>query len=315
MKFKDLKVGDNNIELYALVLDCKLKQTVNQTPYYGLSITDGTDTADARIWSVNITSNLENQTITAGEVYHLTVRVNDYAGKNQIIITKIENATKEEVDWSIFYKTAPVSEESLKTSIKEFINEISNPILKKIVVELIGNNAERYFKHQAAITMHHNYQGGLAYHILSMLKLAKQLIESYEGLNKDLLYSGILVHDIGKIVEITADKTPTYSKEGNLLGHIVVGVTMVQQAIDKYNFNGTEEAVALLHLMSAHHGELEYGSPKEPLIAEALALYLIDLMDSKLAGTLEFVMKAEKGTYTSPIPTLNKKSLYVPDIK
>ena len=315
MKFRELKVGDNNIELYALVIDCKQKQTVNQTPYFGLTISDGTDTADARIWSVSLVNTLAKGEIENGNVYKLTVKVNDYAGKNQIIINKIEDIDPNLVDVSQFFKSAPISIDTMKAKISSTIESISNPILKKIVVDLIGQKMDTYFVHQAAITMHHNYMGGLAYHVYSMLNIADQLIVNYPALNADLLRSGILIHDIGKTVEITSSKTPTYSKEGNLLGHIVIGLTMLSDVVRANGFENTEEALALEHMIASHHGELEFGSPKEPLIMEALALYLIDLTDSKLAGTCEFVEKAELGTYTNPIPTLGKKCLYVPKIK
>ncbi len=315
MKFKELKVGDNNVSLYALVHDSKIKQTVNQTPYYGLVLSDGEDFADARIWTVNIVQALNGGEIEVGNVYKLTIKVNDYAGKNQIIITKIEDIEDGEVDLSKFYRTAPMELEILKEKIKDKIKSINNPTLKKIVVDLIGNDADRYFVHQAAITMHHNYMGGLAYHVYSMLNLADVVINNYPGINKDLLVAGVLIHDIGKTVEITNDKTPTYSKEGNLLGHIVIGITKLQDVIRDNHFQNSEEALALLHMIAAHHGELEYGSPKEPMMFEALALHLIDLMDSKLAGTSGYVTKAEKGAYTQPIPTLSKKSLYVSNIE
>ena len=315
MKFKELKVGDNNIELYALVIDCKTKQTVNQTPYYGLILSDGEDQADARIWTVSLVNNLKDKAIVPGEVYKFTVKVNDYAGKNQIIIGQVEDVDPNQVELSSFYKSAPISEEQLRTEIKSFIKMIKNPILQKIVVELIGKNADKYFRHQAAITMHHNYRSGLAYHVYSMLKLAKQAVSNYPQLNADLLYSGILIHDIGKTIEITDNKTPSYSLEGNLLGHIVIGLTMLSEVIKQFGFENTDEAIALQHMIAAHHGELEYGSPKEPMILEALALYLFDLTDSKLAGTCEIVGKTEKGTYTTQIPTLGRKTLYVPKIE
>lgn len=314
MKFKDLKVGDSNVELYALVIDCKTKQTVNQTPYFGLTISDGDDQADARIWTVNIVNTLKDKAIIPGEVYKFVVKVNDYAGKNQIIIGQVEDVDPNVVDLSSFYKSAPITEEELRKEIKGYIQQISNPVLKKIVVDLIGKNADKYFRHQAAITMHHNYRSGLAYHVYSMLKLAKQMVENYPALNPDLLYSGILIHDIGKTVEITSDKTPSYSLEGNLLGHIVIGLTMLAEVVKENGFEKTEEAIALEHMIAAHHGELEYGSPKEPMIAEAVALYLIDLTDSKLTGITEIVSKTEKGTYTTPVPTLGRKALYVPKI-
>ena len=313
MKFKDLKVGDSNIVLNALVLDCKIKQTVNQTPYYGLTITDGEESLDARIWTVSIVNNLEKKEIEVGEVYELTVKVNDYAGKNQIIITKIAEHDPT-LDLSIFFKTAPIERAELEKYIDSKINSLNNLTLKNIVSTIVHKCRNAYFTHQAAVTMHHNYIGGLAHHVYSMLKIGEVLINNYPALNQDLLFSGIIIHDIGKIYEIQDGKAPTYSKEGNLLGHIVIGMNMLNEVINELGYQNSDEALSLMHMIASHHGELEFGSPKEPLIIEAVALHYIDLMDAKLAGSADFVAKTEQGEYTSQIPSLNKKSLYVPKI-
>lgn len=313
MKFKELKVGDTNIVLNALVIDCKIKQTVNQTPYYGLTISDGEDTCDARIWSVSLVNNLRAEKIENGEVYKLTVKVNDYAGKNQIIITRIEDHD-EDLDLSQFFKAAPIDQKELREYIETVMDSIQNPVLKKIVFDLIEPRKDLYFNHPAAITMHHNYIGGLAHHVYSMLKIAETLCQIYPTLNYDLLVSGILIHDIGKTVEITKSKSPTYSKEGNLLGHIVIGMNMLSEVLNLNGYQESDEGLALMHMIASHHGELEYGSPKEPIILEALALHLIDLTDAKLAGCTEYVSKTAKGTYTNPIPSIGKKPYYVPNI-
>ncbi len=314
-KFKDLKVGDNNIELLALVTDCKVRQTVNQTPYYGLIISDGDTLSDARIWTVNLVNELADKEIKIGTVYKLTIKVNEYGGKNQIIINRIEDVILTTEEQASFYRTAPLSESELKQGIKEYINKISNPILKNIVTKLISENAEKFFVYPAAMTMHHNYINGLVYHTYSMLKISEKCLENYPSLNGDLLFAGILIHDIGKTVEISDAKIPTYSPAGNLLGHIVIGLQMLHEAARELGVLETEEVLALEHLIAAHHGELEYGSPKEPLIMEAQLLFYIDLLDSKMAGIHAEVSKAAQGSTTNPIPTLNRKSLYVPNIK
>lgn len=314
MKFKDLKVGDTNVVLHALVIDCKVKQTVNQTPYYGLTISDGEENCDARIWSISLVNNLKNEKIENGEVYKMTIKVNDYAGKNQIIITKIEDHD-DDLDLSLFFRTAPIEKDELKDYIETVMASIQNPILKKIVYDLIEPRKDLFFNHPAAVTMHHNYIGGLAHHVYSMLKISETLVNSYPALNYDLLASGILIHDLGKLVEITQSKSPTYSKEGNLLGHIVIGMNMLNEVLVLNGYEGTDEGLALMHMIAAHHGELEFGSPKEPIIYEALALHLIDLMDAKLAGCQEYISKTQKGTYTNPIPSIGKKVYYVPNIE
>ena len=314
-KFKDLKVGDNNIEILALVTDCKVRQTVNQTPYYGLVISDGDNLSDARIWTVNLVNELVDKEIKVGTVYKMLIKVNEYGGKNQIIINRIEDVELSKEEESKFYRTAPLSITELKQGIGEYINRINNPILRMVVTKLINNVADKYFTHPAAMTMHHNYINGLVYHTYSMLRIADVCLVNYPALNEDLLFSGILIHDIGKTIEISDSKIPTYSMEGNLLGHIVIGLQMLHEAAKELEVLDTEEILALQHLIAAHHGELEYGSPKEPLIMEAQLLFYIDLLDSKMAGINAEVSKTDKGTNTNQIPTLNRKTLYVPNIK
>ncbi len=314
-KFKDLKVGDNNIEILALVTDCKVRQTVNQTPYYGLIISDGDTLSDARIWTVNLVNELADKEIKIGTVYKMTIKVNEYGGKNQIIINRIEDAELSKEDEAKFYRTAPLSVDELKQGIKDYINKIGNPILRNLVTKLIMENSDKFFVYPAAMTMHHNYINGLVFHTYSMLLLAEKCSSNYPALNMDLLYSGILIHDIGKTVEISDAKIPTYSPAGNLLGHIVIGLQMLHEAAKDLNVLDTEEVLALEHLIAAHHGELEYGSPKEPLIMEAQLLFYLDLLDSKMAGINAEVVKTELGTNTNPIPTLSRKTLYVPKIK
>ncbi|MBQ8293697.1 MAG: HD domain-containing protein [Bacilli bacterium] len=314
-KFKDLKVGDNNLEILALVTDCKVRQTVNQTPYYGLMISDGENLSDARIWTVNLVNELAEKEIKVGTVYKMIIKVNEYGGKNQIIINRIEDVALTPEEQAKFYRSAPLSIEELKQGIKEYVSKISNPVLRSVVAKLINESADKFFTHPAAMTMHHNYINGLVYHTYSMLKIAEVCLLNYPALNKDLLFSGILIHDIGKTIEISDSKIPTYSIQGNLLGHIVIGLQMLHEAAKELNVLNTEEVLALEHMIAAHHGELEYGSPKEPLIMEAQLLFYIDLLDSKMAGINAEVSKTDAGSTTNPIPTLSRKSLYVPNIK
>ena len=314
MKFKEMQVGDSNAEFFALVLDCKQKQTVNQTPYYGLTLYDGSDSADARIWNIGLVSELENGSIDTGKVYKFTSKVNEYNGKHQYIISKVEMPKEGEVDINSFYRYAPLTEQELKQGIKEYIYKIDNTILQSLVKAMISSVAEKFFIYPAAMTMHHNYLSGLAYHTFSMLKLADVYLENYPTLNKDILYAGILIHDVGKTEELSDAKNPAYSLKGNLLGHLLIGLEMLEKEGQKLGVTESEEYLVLQHMIASHHGELEYGSPKEPAIQEAVALYLIDLSDSKMAGIASEVSKTAKGTQTNPIPTLSKKILYVPKI-
>lgn len=309
MKFKDMKVGDV-VEFYALLEDLKLRYTPNQTSYYSANLSDGNTVVDARIWDIHLKEGLTN-----GTVYRFNARINEYGGKMQFVVTQINDLKDGEVELSEFYRSAPLSEAELRNNLKNYMRKVTNPILKEIMVSLIKDVEEEYFSYPAAVSMHHNYLYGLAYHTFSMARLADQVVENYPVINKSLLYTGVLLHDIGKTKELSAKVSPVYSLDGVLLGHIVIGMNMISVKAKELGYEETEEVKMLLHMIAAHHGELEFGSPKEPQTIEALALHLIDLMDSKLAGVLSEVQNTAKGEYTQSIPLLNRKSLYVTKIE
>lgn len=311
VKFANVKVGDD-ITVYALIESMQKRFTPNKSGYYGATLSDGESSVDARIWDCNL---IEANNIQAGKVYLFTAHVNEYAGKIQYVVTGVKIPEEGEVDESLFFKSAPLSKEELNKGIKSYIKKINNPILYKLTVNLISKVAPEYFEYPAAMSMHHNFLYGLAYHTYTMLQLAEKLLSIYPGMNSDLLYAGTILHDIGKTKELSGSKSPVYTMEGNLLGHIVIGLQMVAVAASEEHVEDTEEVRMLEHMLASHHGELEYGSPKEPGIMEAYALHLIDLMDSKMAAISPEVVKTQKGTNTSPIGSLNRKALYVPNIK
>lgn len=310
IKFVDIKIGDD-VTFYALIENMQKRFTPNKSGYYGATLSDGDSSIDARIWDCNL---VESKDITAGNVYRFTAHVNEYAGKAQYVIKNIETISEDEIDVSKFFKCAPLSKDDLNKGIKSYLKKITNPTLYKLAVNLIAKVAPEYFEYPAAMSMHHNFLHGLAYHTYTMLNLAEKLLELYPGMNSNLLYTGVILHDIGKTKELSGSKAPVYTQDGNLLGHIVIGLQMVAVAASEEGVEDTEEVKMLEHMIASHHGELEYGSPKEPGIMEAYALHLIDLMDSKMAAISPEVSKTKKGQSTSPIGSLGRKALYVPDL-
>lgn len=304
MKFSEMKIGDN-VEFTALLEELKLRYTPNQTSYYSANLSDGTDTVDARIWDINLKKDLKN-----GMVYLFNARINEYGGKRQFIINQIRDVNQDEINLRDFYRYAPIDETELRTRIKEYIRKITNPILYKLVVTLIKDSETAYFTYPAATSMHHNYLCGLAYHTYSMARIADQVIVNYPNINSNLLYAGVLLHDIGKTKELSGSISPVYTMDGMLLGHIVIGLNMISAKAKELQYENTEEVQMLLHMIAAHHGELEYGSPKEPATIEALALHLIDLMDSKLASVESEYEKTTPGELTQSILSLGRKNLY-----
>lgn len=305
MKFKEIEIG-SIVTLYVLVDDIRLRYTVNQTPYYGLTLSDGVDFADARIWNTELKKDIE-----AGKIYKITGKANEYANKLQIIISDISDTTTDEVNWRDFFRFAPLSRTELVDLVNKYLDKIENKVLSQLTKYLMRKYSDDFFDFPAGVTMHHNYFSGLAYHTYSMLRLADAFLVNYPSLDQDLLYSGVLIHDLGKIQELSSPKQTEYTQDGNLLGHIVIGFKMLVQAGTTLELMDTEEFKALEHMLISHHGYLEYGSPKEPLMAEAYALFLLDLCDSKMGAIEDEVARTSGGEYTNSIPTLNKRTLYV----
>ena len=308
-KFSEMKIGEE-VSFNALVESMQKRFTPNKKAYYSLGLTDGDSIIDARVWDEML---VEKNDVKTGCVYSFEAHINEYAGKMQYVV-KVIKPIEEDVDVTMFFRTAPLSGEFLKAGIKEFIQRIDNEILKKVVVELIANVKNDYFNYPAAMSMHHNYQYGLIHHTYSMLKLAESCLDLYPNLNKNLLYAGVLIHDVGKTKELSGVHSPVYTQDGNLLGHIVIGLQMLAVVADKLGYQDTEEVKMLQHMIASHHGELEWGSPKEPGILEAYALHYIDLIDSKLAAINPEVGKGQKGSNTGPIGSINRKVLYIPKI-
>lgn len=311
-KIKDYRPQDQ-AELLLRFTDIQIKKTQANAEYASLLGFDGTDLIEVKIWSL---PEEKKEKLSNGEIYLARGTMKDYQGKMQFNVSDFSLAEEtEEVNFEAFYEKAKLSKEELQSLIKSYINKIENPIIRGIVVSLMKENFEKYFLHPAATGIHHNYYSGLAYHVYSMLTLSDGYLRLYPYLNKDLVYAGIIIHDIGKLVELSGPKGTEYTKEGNLLGHITIGCNMLYKACLDLKVNNTDEALALQHIIISHHGHLEYGSPKEPLMGEAFLVYILDFSDSRFASLEKVVSGSEKGTYTDNLIAFDRKKFYIPDVK
>ena len=161
----------------------------------------------------------------------------------------------------------------------------------------------------AAISNHHDFVSGLAYHVYTMLRVGESLCDIYETLDRNLLYAGIILHDIGKVKELSGAVNTTYTVEGNLIGHIVIATEEITKIAEELNIEG-EDVMLLKHLILAHHGKLEYGSPKTPMIPEAEILHMIDNIDARVLMMNKHIQNAEKGTFTQRVFPLEGRMLY-----
>ncbi|HEY8445244.1 MAG TPA: HD domain-containing protein [Bacilli bacterium] len=311
-KIKDFSPTDE-ATLVVKLSDVQIKKTTANADYASMLAYDGEDIIEAKIWA--FTDEIRNKLVN-GEVYVATGKMKEYQGKMQFNITEIRPVTDEdEINLSLFYEYAKISVDDLQALITGYVNKIENPILKEITVRLLKKHYTAFFLHPAAVNMHHNYYSGLAYHTYSMLKLSDAFMDLYSIYDKSLVYAGIILHDIGKVIELSGPKGTEYTKKGNLIGHINIGANEIHEVAKSLNYEDTDEVISLIHIVLSHHGQLEYGSPKEPLIPEALLIHLLDFCDSKLAALEKEVIKTNKGEYTNPILPLNRKSFYLPDLK
>ncbi len=308
---KSVKVGDK--PTMALKFQTiQIKKTNANDDYASLLGFDGEDLIECKIWSL---SEDKKNILVNGEVYICSGTIKDYQGKKQFNISDFRYATEDEVDKDSFYQYAPLSKNDLQSKISSYINRIDNVNLKNIVITVLKKYVNEYFEYPAATTIHHNFIGGLSYHVYSMLFLSEAYLKMYPFLNKDLVFAGIILHDIGKVKELSGAKSVSYTKQGNLLGHISIGANILHEVCVGLGLEDSEEALALEHIILSHHGLLEYGSPKEPLMAEAQLIYLIDYGDSRFASLEKYYKATNKGEYTDSMFAFEKRSFYIPDIE
>ena len=310
-KIKDFTFGYDVEGLVVRLSDVHVRKTTTGADYASMLAYDGFDLIEAKIWSFS--DDIKNKLIN-GEVYSVCGKFKDYQGKMQLNITNIEIVADEEMDKSIFYERAKMGTEALKEVILEYVDDIDNNILKEVTSTILNRYYTPFFSYPAAVSMHHNYISGLAYHTYSMLCLAKSYINLYPFLNKDLVYAGIILHDVGKVVELSGPKGTEYTFEGRLIGHISIGSNIVYATARDLGYEHSEEVTLLNHIILSHHGELEFGSPKEPLLPEALVIHLVDLSDSKLAALDKEFTKIKKGEFTQGLSQFDRKSFYYPNI-
>ncbi len=205
-----------------------------------------------------------------------------------------------------YYVHGQYNVQYLKAEIFKFVELIEDNDIRIIVEELLED--ENYFIYPAAKSIHHAHIGGIAEHTLNMLKISNTFIEAYH-LDKDVLYAGIILHDYGKIYELDSLGL-TYTVEGNLIGHLLIGYELIAKTMFKYEIKETEKTMLLKHMIISHHGRLEYGSAKEPMTIEAYILSQIDEIDAKVNLIQSSIKNVENGNISPPIKTFDHRRFY-----
>lgn len=295
MKYIDsLREGTHVSEVY-LCKSKQIAQTKTGKDYGNLVLQDKTGTIDSKIWDLGSpgVGNFE-----AMDYVYVDADVTMFQGNYQLNIRRIRKAGEEEY---IPADYLPVSKKDVKVMYQEllsYVRSIKNPHLSKLVNSFFVEDqefAKAFCFHSAAKSVHHGFVGGLLEHTLSVVKLCDYYAGYYPELNRDLLLSAAMFHDIGKLRELSVFPENDYTDEGQLLGHIMIGTEMVGQRIRSMPGFPRKLASELKHCILAHHGELEYGSPKKPALLEALALNFADNTDAKMETMIEALRSGTEG--------------------
>lgn len=294
MKYiETLREGERIQEIYL----CKQKTsavTKAGKPYENVIFQDKTGTLDAKIWDPS-SQGIED--FSAMDYVAVTGDVTSFMGSLQLNVKRVRKVSEDEYNPADYLPVSDTDPERMYAELLSVIASIQNTYLKQLLTAFFEDAAfeERFRKHSAAKSVHHGFVGGLLEHTLSVTKNCAFFAERYPILNRDLLLTAAMCHDIGKLSELSDFPQNDYTDEGQLLGHIMIGADMVSEKIRTIEGFPQRLRNELLHCILAHHGELEFGSPKKPALAEAIALSFADNIDAKMETLKELFQGVPEG--------------------
>jgi 3'-5' exoribonuclease len=279
---KDL-TADQSITTFFLVHEKEIRNTTGGKPYLRMELGDRSGTVEARMW--------EQFEVVAKEVgrddfVKVQARVEIYRNRPQLSLQQFRLARPEEIDLADYLPHTPHNVEELYGRLLGYIAGMENPWLKQLVACTLNDPAivTRYKRAPAAKVMHHAYLGGLLEHVVGLCGLAQLVAAHYPELDVDLLLTAAMLHDVGKLDELCYERSVAYTTEGQLLGHIVMELETVAKAMDAIEGFPAKLKTVVQHMLISHHGQYEFGSPKLPMIREALVFHYLDDLDSKMAA-------------------------------
>jgi 3'-5' exoribonuclease len=277
--------GDSVDEAF-LVADKQLRANRQGNLYLHLELRDKTGSVGARLW--NATEDLA-RTFEPGDYLQVRGKTQVFQGSLQIILTHLEVMDSGRVDAEEYLPQGSQNVSKLLVRLRDVLLAMRNPHLKALVECFLIDDAfmRKFSTAPAGIKNHHAYQGGLLEHVVTLLNVADRITDFYPEMDRDLLLCGIFLHDIGKVEELSYDRAFAYTDEGQLVGHLVMGVEMLAEKVERCKtLTGepfpNELLLRLKHMIVSHHGTYEYGSPKLPMTLEAIALHYLDNLDAKI---------------------------------
>lgn len=305
----ELKSG-TRIDSFYVIKSVLSRVSSNNKKFLDLVVGDKSGEISAKLWDA---SNEDEELYKENKLVKIRAAVVEWQNNLQLKIDKIRLVTEEDrMDIKNFVPSAPYEADDMYIIMLDYISKIKNKDIRDIVNYIIDKAGDKLMNFPAAKKNHHSVRSGLLYHITTMLKAGEALSKVYSFLNTDLIYSGVILHDMAKLEEMDASElgiVTSYTTEGQLLGHIVMGTEKIAQAADKLG-SDKEISMILQHMILSHHYEPEYGSPKKPMIPEAEMLHYLDDMDATMFDMKKAVDSVNPGEVSDPIWSLEKRRIY-----
>ncbi|OON99594.1 MAG: phosphohydrolase [Epulopiscium sp. Nele67-Bin004] len=292
------------IKGYYLVKNKQILKNKNGKDFVSLKVHDATGNADAKIWALH--SGIAE--FESNDIVYIEGELVLFQEHIQLNVFKLRNNVTDECDLSTLIPHTKKDVFKLEDKLFALIDELQDEHLKKLLEGIFYNEAthKSFLLQSAGKSVHHAYLNGLLEHTISVTEIGKHLCGFYDNVNQEIVVAGCLLHDLGKLKELSGFPTNDYTDEGQLLGHIVMGYEMVAIEIAKYPDFPTELAVILKHILVSHHGELEYGSPIRPKCIEAMIVHLADYTDSRIKMVEEFIDNSNESQYAGFHKLLNR---------
>lgn len=284
---RDIRQGDKVSEVF-LVAEKNMAFSQKGAPYLSLKLKDRTGEVDGKVWDH---APEWDQAFKKGDFVQVNARAVSYRDAVQLNVLGLKKLDESEVDPMDFLPSSAGDPEEMFAELMGFVDRVTTPHLKALLMAFFRDEAlvGRFKRAPAAKSFHHNTIGGLLEHTLSVTRLLERAADHYPGADRDLLITGGILHDIGKVHEFSYDRMVEYTDAGRLVGHIVMGVEMLDARLAELPDFPEQAAMALRHLILSHHGVLEFGSPKRPKTLEALIVHHMDDLDAKVNALQTFI--------------------------
>lgn len=305
--------NEKEVTDFFMVKSIGLKLGANKKQYLDISLGDKTGEISGKKWDVTDDELMELQAIKDGDLVKIRAQVTDWNGTKQLRILRIRKISGDEgLDIREFIKAAPEAPEAMFQYLMDAAEAMTDEDLKQLCVLSLSKGKEKLMYYPAAQRNHHAEMAGLLYHVKRMLMTAEKVCQVYDNLDRDLLFAGVLLHDMEKLHEINANEwgiSDGYSFEGNMLGHIIQGIKVLDQQMEELKFP-KEKAIMVEHMILSHHYEPEYGSPRKPLFPEAEMLHYLDMIDARMYDMQEALDATAPGQFSERVWTLDNRRLY-----